>query len=98
MKNITIIKALEIVKNAGFKVQGRGRSVSVSRKDIRRINELLTIHGRVVITSNGKCTSIFTYESHKARMGGINAIHEMRAKKKTQTAPAETPEQTPVAA
>lgn len=80
MNGMEIEKALEIVKAHGFKVQGRRGSIALSKKEVARINEMLTIHGRVVITHNGKRMTVFTYDSHKSRMKGIGMIHASRAK------------------
>lgn len=84
---MTLQQALQVIRKAGGKVLGLRKDVVLRRREIARINEILTGGGIAVVTHNGRRASVFTKQSYKGR---VVAAKNARAKLSEPTAHAES--------
>jgi hypothetical protein len=63
---MNINKAIAVLKAAGIDVAVR--PIKLKRASVARINELLTLKHKVVVSHNGKRATVFTLEGYKGRL------------------------------
>lgn len=79
---MNIKNAITKLEEAGYKVVFRpARKVRIGRRATAKINRLLTMGYRVVVSSNGKRTSVFTTATYAGRKAaGIKGCRTRWAK------------------
>ena len=60
-----IQEALRVLKLAGIKVSVN--KIILKKREIKRINEILSLEGRCIVTHKGKKAMVHTFKGYKAR-------------------------------
>ena len=77
-------QAIAVIKKAGLRLATK--QVKLKRREVARINELLTIGQKVVVSHNGRRATVFTQHGYKNRVAAAKRGNEAKNGKDAEQA------------